>query len=164
MNEDEEDIEIMLLENEDNSKTNQVPQKDHHDSNINESKEETIKESPISKKEKYDNFGSNEIFILFFSLDCIELVDIIRCIDDDLLREFYMFLLIYLNEGNDFSIIYEFLERKAQFHLIQKYKFYCNYLIKRDESTKVENIYLEEKTRLNSMIEYIIIKLVIHHI
>jgi len=155
LNEDEEDVEKFILENGDASNTNQVPQKENQESNLNESKEETIKESPISKKEKYDNFGSNEIFILFFSLDCIEIVDIIRCIDDELLREFYMFLLIYLHEGNDFSIIYEFLERKAQFHLIQKYKFYCNYLIKRDESTKAENIYLDEKTRFNSMIKYI---------
>ena len=115
--------------------------------------EETSKEKPKTNKDSYDSFTMNEIFILFFSLDSIELVDVIRLIEDENLKEFYMFLLIYLHEGQDFNVIYDFLERKTQFSLQEKYKTLCNYLEKKEEVGKLENNYMIERNHFNSSIE-----------
>lgn len=79
----------------------------------------------------------------------------IRCIDNDFLREFYLFLLIYLNEGNDFTTIYDFLERKVQYSLVTKFKLLADYIQNRDRSIKIQSNYNYEKGKFESSIEYI---------
>ena len=131
---------------------------DYYEKNDDEKKNKP--ESEIVKEEneenkipKFDTFSSNEIFILFFSLDIIELTDLIRCIEDEFLKEFYIFLLIYLNEGNDFSVIYDFLDRKIQFNLANKYKKYCDLIKKREDDSKLQNSYLMLKKQFSATVK-----------
>ena len=112
-----------------------------------------LEENEENKIPKFDTFSSNEIFILFFSLDIIELTDLIRCIEDEFLKEFYIFLLIYLNEGNDFSVIYDFLDRKIQFNLANKYKKYCDLIKKREDDSKLQNSYLMLKKQFSATVK-----------
>jgi hypothetical protein len=54
---------------------------------------------------------------------------VLRNIEDDNLREFYLLLMIYMFEDMDFSELISYLERKAQYTLVKKYKYYSMYYI-----------------------------------
>jgi chromosome segregation ATPase len=80
----------------------------------------------------------------------------VRYIEDDILRDFYMFLFVYIHgDDPDFNNIIEYLKTKTKCLIVEKYSNYCNYMKEREDIQVEEENYNNEKEKLNNTIAYL---------
>lgn len=84
------------------------------------------------------------------------LKDVIRLIDDENIRDFYMMLFIFIHgDDPDFNIVIEYLKSKTTCLIHDKYTNYCEYMKQREEILHEEENYNNEKEKLNTTIAYL---------
>jgi septal ring factor EnvC (AmiA/AmiB activator) len=77
-------------------------------------------------------------------------------VDDENLKEFYMFLYIYIHgEDPDFNVVFDYLKTKTKCLIVDKYTNYCEYMKQREEIQIEEDNYENEKDKLGTTIEYL---------
>jgi len=119
---------------------------------------ELANENKESVKKEFQNdetfVDHNENIALAFSLDPLQLVDVIRHIDNANLREFYYLIMLYMFEDVDYTLITSYLERETKFTLLNKYKYYSMYTEEKDMICKQNEQYENEKSYFSYIYNY----------